>query len=98
MAAPIALPPLSEQNRIVTEVDRRVSRLRETEAQVDANLQRAERLRQSILSQAFAGESGYAPLTRPTQNYPASETDWPMAAEPAGQYAGEPIKPGQRGA
>ncbi|MCL5979575.1 MAG: restriction endonuclease subunit S [Gammaproteobacteria bacterium] len=50
------LPPFTEQHRIVAEVDRRLSLLRETEAQVDANLQRAERLRQSILSQAFASK------------------------------------------
>lgn len=49
------MPPLSEQLRIITEVDRRLSILRETEAQVDVNLRRSERLRQSILSRAFAG-------------------------------------------
>jgi type I restriction enzyme S subunit len=52
---PLALPPIAEQHRIVDEVDRHLSLLRETEAQVDANLQRAGRLRQSILSRAFAG-------------------------------------------
>ena len=51
----VPLPPLAEQHRIVTEVDRRLSILRETEAQVKANLQRAERLRQSILAAAFSG-------------------------------------------
>lgn len=45
--------PEDQQNRIVVEVERRLSLLRETEAQVDANLQRAERLRQSILQGAF---------------------------------------------
>ena len=54
-AVAIPLPPLAEQHRIVTEVDRRLSILRETEAQVEANLQRAERLRQSILAAAFSG-------------------------------------------
>ncbi len=49
----IPLPSLIEQKRIVAEVDRRISLLRETEAQVDANLLRAERLRQAILAQAF---------------------------------------------
>ncbi len=48
------LPPQVEQLRIVAEVDRRLSLLRETEVQVDANLRRAERLRQSILSRAFS--------------------------------------------
>ncbi|MDD3608979.1 MAG: restriction endonuclease subunit S [Halothiobacillaceae bacterium] len=52
----VPLPPLSEQHRIVAEVERRLSLLRETEAQVDANLKRAERLRQSILSRAFSGQ------------------------------------------
>ncbi|MDO9189537.1 MAG: hypothetical protein Q7U24_06690, partial [Sulfurimicrobium sp.] len=50
------LPPLSEQHRIVAEVDRRLSILSETEAQVETNLRRAERLRQSILSRAFSGD------------------------------------------
>ncbi len=53
---PLPFPPLAEQHRIVTEVDRRLSILRETEAQVEANLQRAERLRQSILAAAFSGQ------------------------------------------
>ncbi len=46
---PVALPPLSEQSRIVAEGDRRLSILGETEAQVTAILNRAERLRNSIL-------------------------------------------------
>lgn len=50
----IPLPPIAEQHRIVAEVDRRLSLLRVTEAQVNANLQRAERLRQSILSKVFS--------------------------------------------
>ncbi|UZR30947.1 restriction endonuclease subunit S [Methylococcus mesophilus] len=52
---PIPLPPEAEQHRIVAEVDCRLSLVRETEAQVDANLLRAERLRQSLLSRAFTG-------------------------------------------
>ena len=56
VTAPLGIPPMPEQHRIVAEVDRRLSLLRATEAQVDANLQRAERLRQSVLSRAFAGK------------------------------------------
>jgi len=52
----IPLPSLGEQRRIVTEVDRRISLVREIETQVDANLQRADRLRQSILKRAFSGQ------------------------------------------
>ena len=49
----VPVPPLTEQHRIVAEVDRHLSLLRATEAQVNANLQRAERLRQSVLQRAF---------------------------------------------
>ena len=48
------LPPHAEQHRIVAEVDRRLSLLRDTEAQVGANLQRTQVLRQSVLSKAFS--------------------------------------------
>ncbi len=53
---PIALPPLAEQTRIVAEVERRLSVVEELESVVTANLQRASRLRQSILQKAFSGE------------------------------------------
>ena len=52
--APVPLPPLAEQHRIVAEADRRLSLIRAAEAQVAANLARSQRLRQSILQAAFA--------------------------------------------
>ena len=52
----VALPPLAEQRRIVAEVERRLSVIQKTEAAVEASLTRAERLRQSILKQAFSGK------------------------------------------
>jgi type I restriction enzyme S subunit len=53
---PIGVPSLEEQSRIVAEVDRQLSILRGVEAEVNANLQRAQALRQATLVQAFAME------------------------------------------
>ena len=50
----VPLPPLTEQTRIVAEVERRLSMVEELETVVSANLQRATRLRQSILSREFS--------------------------------------------
>ena len=51
----LPLPPLAEQTRIVAEVERRLSVIEGLESVVSANLQRATRLRQSILQKAFTG-------------------------------------------
>ncbi|MEY4756890.1 MAG: hypothetical protein RJA34_1788 [Pseudomonadota bacterium] len=52
----VPLPPQAEQARIVAEVDRHLSIIREVEAEVDANLKRAQALRQSTLAKAFGIE------------------------------------------
>jgi len=50
------LAPLAEKTQIVAVVKRQLSLVEVLEAVVSANLQRATRLRQSILQKAFAGE------------------------------------------
>ena len=52
---PVRVPPLAEQHRIVAEVERRLSLIQKAEDVVEANLKKADRLRQSILKQAFSG-------------------------------------------
>lgn len=51
----IPLPPLDEQHIIVDEVERRLSLVEDLDNSIKVNLKRAERLRQSILIQAFSG-------------------------------------------
>lgn len=53
---PVPLPPLAEQQRIVSEVERRLSILEAFDALLTGNLQRSARLRQSILKRAFEGK------------------------------------------
>ena len=52
----VPLPPAAEQVEIIREVERRLSVVDEIETQVEANLKRASRLRQSILKRAFEGK------------------------------------------
>lgn len=54
---PLPLPPLSEQERIVAEVERRFSVIDELDSAVSLRLQRADRLRRSILQQVFSSNS-----------------------------------------
>ena len=52
----IPLPPLLEQKQIVSELERYLSIVDEVEATIASELARAERLRQTILKQAFSGK------------------------------------------
>lgn len=52
---PFPLPPLAEQQRIVEEVERRLSVVDQHERVIEASLRRAARLRQAILKRAFSG-------------------------------------------
>lgn len=51
----LLVPPLPEQQRIVAEVERRLSVADQMEASIAQQLARAERLRQAILKRAFEG-------------------------------------------
>lgn len=53
---PLAIPPMSEQKRIVAEVDRLLSVDAARARELDAALRRLARLRQSILKWAFEGK------------------------------------------
>ena len=55
-SVPVPLPPYTEQQRIVAEVERRLSLIDQLEKTIEADLARANRLRQSILKRAFAGQ------------------------------------------
>ena len=52
----LPLPPREEQAQIVAEVEHRLSVIDELEATVEANLTRADRLRQATLQKAFSGK------------------------------------------
>ena len=55
-AITLPIPPLTEQHRIVAEVERRLSVVEELGTIITSNLKRADRLRQSILKRAFTGK------------------------------------------
>jgi len=52
----IPIPPLPKQEQTVSEIERHLSVADEAKATLDAELKRAERLRQSILKHAFSGK------------------------------------------
>ncbi len=81
-ALPIPVAPLAEQQRIVPEVERRLSVVEELEAVVNANLQRATRLRQSILQRAFEGKL----VDRSQQFAEGGPSLLPIAAEAPSRY------------
>ena len=53
---PIPLPPLAEQPQIVAEAEARTTAIDHLEAELDRQITRSNRLRQSTLSSAFQGE------------------------------------------
>ncbi|MDE3117451.1 MAG: restriction endonuclease subunit S [Nitrospirota bacterium] len=78
----VPLPPTIEQQDIVAEVERRLSVIVELETAVEANLKRADRLRQAILSQAFSGRL----LGQDTKHIPDILPTFSVAAESQARY------------
>ena len=75
----VPIPPLAEEDRIVGEVDRRLCIVDEIEAQVDANIKRAARLRQGILKRAFEGRL----VPQDPTDEPAERDSWSASGSSA---------------
>ena len=56
----VPVPPAAEQSRIVAEVERRLSLVREVERELEVNLKRAQGLRQAVLAQQFSVDTDRA--------------------------------------
>ena len=54
---PVPIPPAAEQLRLVAEIERLLSVVDRVAAEVEANLKRAQALRQAVLARAFASSS-----------------------------------------
>jgi type I restriction enzyme, S subunit len=87
----IPLSSLAEQQQIVAEVEQRLSIVTQLEATVNANLKRVERLRQSILKEAFAGRL----VPQDPSDEPASMLLERIHKEREGQKPGPSKKPGE---
>ena len=74
---PLALPPTTEQEAIVAAVQAQLSIIDQLEADIDAKLQSAQVLRQSILKHAFTGKL----VPQDPDDEPASELLKRIAAE-----------------
>ena len=96
---PVPLPPLAEQRRIVAEVERRLSVIQQAESIVEANFIRAERLRQSILKQAFSGklvpqDPNDAPASELLERIRLERETAQVAANPKDRTKGRRVKSG----
>ncbi len=88
---PIPLPPLTEQDRIVSETERLLSVNDDVDLAIETNLQRTTRLRQAILKWAFEGKLA----DQDPNDEPASELLERIRQEREGMKPGK--KTGKRG-
>lgn len=82
---PVVIPPLPEQSQIVNEVAEVLSQIDAAETAINHGLQRAARLRQSILKQAFEGKL--------VPQDPADEPASVLLERVSGGKAGKTVKP-----
>jgi type I restriction enzyme, S subunit len=79
---PLPIPPKKEQERLAAEIEKILTNIDESSKTIEANLKRADRLRQSILKKAFSGQ-----LIPSGQAYDSDTTnELPMAAEATDAY------------
>jgi len=75
---PIPMPPIEEQQKIVEEIDHRLSIVDGVVQEVESNLMRSNRLRHSILKHAFEGKL----VPQDSTDDPASKYSEPRGANP----------------
>ena len=88
MAYRFPLMPLAEQRVIVEILDSQIPALDSLESDIDANLQKAEALRQSILKKAFAGEL----VSQDPADEPAADLLARIRAERAAASSAKPVR------
>ncbi|MCR9099843.1 MAG: restriction endonuclease subunit S [bacterium] len=81
----LPMPEVREQHQIVQEIESRLSVCDQLEKDIEANLKRAERLRQSLLQKAFAGEL----LTEAELQACRAAPDWEPAERLLARIKGE---------
>ncbi|MEE4381451.1 MAG: restriction endonuclease subunit S [Pseudomonadales bacterium] len=84
----VPLPSAQEQAAIVSELGRQLSLIESADAQVNLNLDRAQRLRQSILAAAFSGR--LLDDTSAQEVPPVEQPQIDMVAAPATEYRTSP--------
>ncbi|MEJ5993389.1 restriction endonuclease subunit S [Pedobacter sp. Du54] len=92
----IPLPPLSEQKRIVTEIEKQLTKTKQLKEHIIANQQATEQLLKALLHQAFEVKENKAKKVQQTRGkvaeWNSSTPNWDnLVAEPFEKYAVHPV-------